>query len=38
MKKNNCPLGGDNTDCNSCVYSGDYIWNEEKQDCIKRED
>ena len=33
-----CPWGGDENNCGDCFYFTDYIWDEEKQDCIRRED
>ena len=29
-----CPLDGDETDCQSCVYYPDYKWDSITQDCV----
>lgn len=29
-----CPHGGDNTDCESCSYYPDYHWDKDLQDCV----
>ena len=35
----NCPKGGDVTnDCASCIYSGEYHYNAEIDDCVRRKD
>jgi len=32
-----CPYGGDITnDCYGCIYSGEYHYDDKKDDCIKR--
>lgn len=36
--KDQCPHGGDSTDCGSCAYYPDYEWNEEAGDCLRKED
>ena len=37
MQVNECPNGGDNTDCGNCAYAPDYKWSEKELDCIKVE-
>lgn len=32
-----CPHGGDNTDCGSCVYGADYEWSDAEEDCVRKE-
>ena len=33
-----CPLGGDIVDdCADCIYTGDYHYDPEKQDCVLRD-
>ena len=37
MEEKECPYGGDiANDCEGCIYSGDYHYDYEQEDCIKR--
>lgn len=38
MKKLECPFGGDNTNCQSCVYYPDFEWSSEQEDCVRKEE
>lgn len=42
MKKKNtrppCPLGGDNNDCENCVYYPDYKWSDEVEECQEQKE
>ena len=34
-----CPQGGDETnDCDGCIYRGDYEFNKETEECVRRKD
>ena len=35
--KHECPLGGDiNNNCDGCFYSGEYYYDYDIEDCIRR--
>lgn len=31
-----CPQGGDETDCDSCISSSDHRWDNEKKECVRK--
>ena len=30
-----CPHGGDNTDCGNCAYSPEFAWDDDAGDCMR---
>ena len=39
VPEDECPLGGDTAnDCDGCIYRGDYEFNKETEECVRRKD